>query len=201
MNELFQIIGLFIIALLAVSNIRYLHSLILNISGLFKQIIQVVIKLNTVTKQVQYNYEAIIKLNKDMKIDGRRISSYVEELHCQNLMNTARIRILLDKYHIGLFECDSKGECVWVNRALCELYGMEEFDMMGHGWLTAVLEEQRSIVLQEWINSIKNDMPYSWGYNIINQQTGENVRVRATALTVRDDDRKPLLFCGSVERA
>lgn len=201
MTELFQIIGLFIIALLAVSNIRYLHSLILSISGLFKQIIQVVIKLNSVTKQVDYNYEAIIKLNKDMRINGRRISSYVEELHGQNLMNTARIRILLDKYHIGLFECNSKGECVWVNQALCELYGMEELDMMEHGWLTAVVEEQRGIVLSEWMNSIKNDIPYSWGYNIINQETGENIRVRATALTVRDDDRKPLLFCGSVERA
>lgn len=201
MGEVFQIAGLFIIAILAVSNIRYLHSLLLNLSNLLKQIITMVIRLNTVAKQVDYNYEAILKLNKDMKINGRRISSYVEELHEQNLMNTARIRILLDKYHIGLFECDSKGECVWINQALCDLYGMEEFDMMGHGWLTAVLEEQRGVVLQEWINSIKNDIPYSWGYNIINQETGENVRVRATALTVRDDDRKPLLFCGSVERA
>jgi len=197
---IFELVAVFTFLLILISNIRFLHNIIIAITSSIKDVINLLVKIGAISKQVEYNYDAIVKLDKELKINGRRITSYVQELHRQSLMNTGRIRILLNSYPIGLYECDKNGECIWVNRALSDLFGMTAEDMLGHGWLSAVEESQRALVLSEWMNAVKKDIPYSWGYNITNQETKENFRVKAIALTIRDEDRTPLLFCGSVER-
>lgn len=199
-TPIFEIVAIFTFLIIVIGNIKFLHNIITAITNAIKEIINLLVKIGSVSKQVEYNYDAIVKLDRELKINGRRITSYVQELHRQSLMNTGRIRIILNSYPIGLYECNKDGECVWVNSSLCDLFGMESDEMLGHGWLTAVEESQRGLVLDNWMNAVKKDIPYSWGYNITNQKTNEQFRVKAIALTIRDEDRTPLLFCGSVER-
>lgn len=198
MNDTAQVIALLLIIIITISNIRYVHSLITTISVSLKELVYLLIKVGTVCKQVEYNYDAIKKINEELKINGKRANTYIKELDIAILCNTARIHALLDTFKIGLFECDKDGDCTWVNKALCEIFGMTSEEILGHGWVAAIIEDQRSKVFAEWMNSVKNDFPFTWQYNIINKESGENIRIAVTSITVRDDHGEPILFFGSV---
>jgi PAS domain S-box-containing protein len=47
---------------------------------------------------------------------------------------------------VGIYQSDAQGRCVYVNAALCELFGMSEKDVMGLGWLGRVHPEDRAQV-------------------------------------------------------
>ena len=47
---------------------------------------------------------------------------------------------------MGIYQSDAQGRCVYVNAALCELFGMTEKDAMGVGWLDRVHPEDRARV-------------------------------------------------------
>jgi PAS domain S-box-containing protein len=47
---------------------------------------------------------------------------------------------------VGIYQSDAQGRCVYVNAALCELFGMSEKDVMGLGWLDRVHPEDRAQV-------------------------------------------------------
>lgn len=199
-KEIAQIVALIIFAILAIGNLRYLHNLISSISKLCRELITLIVRFSTVCKQVEYNYEAIKRINEELKINGRRATAYIKDLHHDNLCNTGRIHLLLKTNKIGMYECNHKGECIWVNDSVCDLFGLEHDELLGHGWSSCIVEEHRSIIVKEWLNCIEFDIPYSAGYNIINKKTGENIRVSTTAISIRDDDGKPILFCGSISR-
>jgi PAS domain S-box-containing protein len=47
---------------------------------------------------------------------------------------------------VGIYQSDAQGRCVYVNAALCELFGMSEKDALGLGWLDRVHPEDRAHV-------------------------------------------------------
>ena len=47
---------------------------------------------------------------------------------------------------VAIYQTDSQGRCVYVNAALCELFGMSEKDALGVGWLDRVHPEDRDRV-------------------------------------------------------
>jgi PAS domain S-box-containing protein len=47
---------------------------------------------------------------------------------------------------VGIYQSDAQGRCVYVNAALCELFGMSEKEVMGVGWLDRVHPEDRAEV-------------------------------------------------------
>jgi PAS domain S-box-containing protein len=47
---------------------------------------------------------------------------------------------------VGIYQSDAQGRCVYVNAALCELFGMSEKDLIGLGWLDRVHPEDRAQV-------------------------------------------------------
>ena len=47
---------------------------------------------------------------------------------------------------VAIYQSDVHGRCVYVNAALCELFGLTEKDAMGIGWLERVHPEDRERV-------------------------------------------------------
>lgn len=184
-----------------VSNVRYLHTALQTILVITKQLVTAVIQYTTTVEQVRINYEAIKKINNELSINNVRVRDLVEKTHRETLCNTARIRMFLKNGSEGMYECDVNGECIWANQSLCDLFGLAYHDMMGHGWMEAIPPEQRSIVIDIWNKAIRDDIPYTWSYNIINRITSENIRVTATAIAVRDEFGHPILHCGIVKKA
>lgn len=98
-----------------------------------------------------------------------------------------------------MFECEPvEGKCIWVNNALCELFGMAHEEMLGFGWLAGVNESEREDVYNHWNIAVTKKIPYSWTYSVINQKTGKEIRCRAGANTIVLSNGKILEYCGYV---
>jgi PAS domain S-box-containing protein len=47
---------------------------------------------------------------------------------------------------VAIYQSDAEGRCIFVNSALCELFGLTEKEAMGVGWLDRVHPEDRERV-------------------------------------------------------
>lgn len=101
---------------------------------------------------------------------------------------------------IHTFECNIDGTCVYASRSLAALFGLNQDEMLGYGWLEAISSaEERRRVQSNWQNAIATGSPYRDSYKVHNRRTGE--RFIATAHSVVSRNRnKPLRIFGTVER-
>ena len=87
------------------------------------------------------------------------------------------------------FECDPAGRCIWVNEALCALFGQSVNTMVdtdGNGWLRSI--EEANDVFHDWADAVKNKTPYQREYTVRNQKTGKSVKCRAVAIPMFGKD-------------
>ncbi len=81
----------------------------------------------------------------------------------------------------AVWECDGDGKCVWVSKKLAELFGMDNAQLLGKGWLTAVEYDERERVWKRWTRSVQQGIPYEDHYIVVNQKTGLRVSCKAMA--------------------
>lgn len=108
-----------------------------------------------------------------------------------------RQRVLESHLRIGVYECDLDGKWLWVNPHLAEMFGIDERNMRGYGWLSAIVPEERVTAQKSWRTSIEHGIPYEDIYTVENQRTRSRVRCRTRAELVKSDD-VPLCFVGWV---
>lgn len=101
-----------------------------------------------------------------------------------------------DAYYI----CDQQGECTYANAALCAMFGLARENMLGRGWLTAISEDERLEVWQEWQRCVQAEIPYSNTYTIYHCASGARSRVRTTAEYCRGVDGGFSMHVGVVKR-
>ncbi len=100
----------------------------------------------------------------------------------------------------GAIEFDGRGEATWVNKAICELFGMSYDQMLGKGWLSAVQDEKRLEVWEDWVTNIEYGIPYEGDFTIHNKQTLEDFTVRLTVVSHKSVDGNILAYYGTVTR-
>lgn len=65
--------------------------------------------------------------------------------------NTCKMRGMVQSSpkvgRVAIYQSDAEGRCVYVNAALCELFGMSEKEAMGVGWFDRVHPDDRERVL------------------------------------------------------
>lgn len=106
---------------------------------------------------------------------------------------------LTERAQIAVYECDSKGNCTFVNSILARLFGMERSEMLGNGWLKAVDSEDKNRVYQTFLEAIHNKIPYNAHYTVINQKTGEKIKCFASAEVTRGPAGEIIFIHGTVE--
>ena len=47
---------------------------------------------------------------------------------------------------VAIYQTDAQGRCVYVNSALCDLFGLTEKEALGDGWLSRIHPEDRDRV-------------------------------------------------------
>jgi PAS domain S-box-containing protein len=89
----------------------------------------------------------------------------------------------------GIYEYDTSGNCIRVNRYLADMFGMDQNDMLGAGWLRAVNQSERNGVWESLQTSIKNKTPFSAEFTVHNQRTHERFRVHSEiAILLKADE-------------
>lgn len=105
------------------------------------------------------------------------INRIEDALH--NLQTTDRL--ILNKSDEAHFQTNEKGECVWVNRAFCDLIKTPISNALNYGWLDFIEPEMRDDVVKEWKSCVKERRQFNMKFNYLTLD-GEQVRVHVHSL-------------------
>ncbi len=136
-----------------------------------------------------------------VKNGGNSIKERIQRIDDMVTLSELRSKMIASNFlTVGAFERDTNGDTTWVNKAICEMFGLTEEEMMGNGWLSGVAEKERADVWRKWIDHIENNIPYEDEFTVRNHKTGERFRVRVVASTHRTNDHKILGYYGTIVR-
>jgi PAS domain S-box-containing protein len=68
---------------------------------------------------------------------------------------------------VGIYQSDAHGQCVYVNTALCELFGLTAKEAMGVGWMDRVHPDDRQRVLAARKNAVSTIPVFYLDYRIV----------------------------------
>lgn len=133
---------------------------------------------------------------------GSSLHDRIKRIDERVLIMEARQKLLDTNSAVGEFQTDEFGLCMYANSTLCDMYGLTESQMIGNGWLRAVVAEERQSVYDKWMGAVRNDFPYECRYRVrcCAEGGGETFEVQATAVAIRDSSGKIIRFYGSVEK-
>lgn len=98
------------------------------------------------------------------------------------------------------FKNNSEGLCINANKALCKLFGANEKELLGVGWMNFIVEEDKERVMEEWDTNIDSGSEIISNYTIQNKETGKLTKVQYRAIIMRDDDGSIISIFGVVEK-
>jgi PAS domain S-box-containing protein len=86
----------------------------------------------------------------------------------QELLNSQlRYKTLTESSPVGIFHTDAAGYTTYVNPRWCEITGLLPEEGLGNGWLKAVHESDRDIIMKRWAEAAKIQGPSMAVYRFI----------------------------------
>lgn len=128
-------------------------------------------------------------------------NTLIQKIHELALVAELRTRHMLARSDKPTYECEPEnGMCTYANQALCDLFGLQEKDMLNNGWLAALSSNsERQQCWAAFQNAIESNIPYAWEYSITNQKTHAKFNCRTEMSVLRDQHGYPVLYQGIVE--
>jgi len=101
----------------------------------------------------------------------------------------------------AMFRNDNIGNCTGANKALTELFGGTEEQLLGHGWVNFIVESDRERAKEEWVNVVDGGTEISSSYMITNPLTEETFPIKYRAIINRSPhDGHIISILGLVEK-
>lgn len=141
-------------------------------------IIKVLLAVNKIKNNINYHFN---------HNDGNSLLYKIDSLNKKLALRDAKWRIDKDLNNDYVFECDASGQIIFASNPLCKLFGMAMTDMLGNGWMNAVVD--KATVWEKWHKALEGEYPYEDQYCIRNKQTGDHFMVEVKTITIRDDNK------------
>ncbi len=95
-----------------------------------------------------------------------------------------RFRSLSESSPMGIFQADTQGQCTYVNAQWQEISSLTLEQSLGDGWMQAIQEEDREVVLAQWRDCVQNKRNFSGEFRLINRHGDEFwISIRAAAIS------------------
>ena len=98
---------------------------------------------------------------------GSSIRDAVNRIESRMVAVEQRQNIYLLEAPQGIYETNSEGKCIGVNRTYCRMLGRTEKEILGMGWLNGIAEYDRDRVLDDWNNAIQQKIEFICKYDMI----------------------------------
>ncbi len=125
-----------------------------------------------------------------MKDEIRAILSRVDT-------SIARFLAFNEDAEVGQFITDCHGRCTWVNRTYCRITGRTDSEVLGWGWLSSILENERDSVHEEWEATVAEERNYERVQHYV-RPDGEIVAAAVKARPITNAQGKVIEFVGFV---
>ncbi|HEY2851125.1 MAG TPA: PAS domain-containing protein [Gemmatimonadaceae bacterium] len=156
-------------------------------------------ELNTAAKKIAgIEHELTTNSGSSLKDLVQKMSLGFGEMQDSLAMNRLMTRSLAsNERRIPMFECDAHGQQMWVNEAWIALTGLTTEQMQGWGWVTAIHEEDRARIVEQWENAIIQKRIFIETFRYQNVLTRESAEVRCRADLVLSAAGRPLGWVGA----
>lgn len=99
-----------------------------------------------------------------------------------------------------MIKTDGEGHCISANYAICSIFGIQQNEMLGLGWLNSIQESDRARVREEWENIIESGNELSTYFAVKNPTTDELIHLKYKAIINRDSKDHIVSIIGTVEK-
>jgi len=125
-----------------------------------------------------------------IQIINKRQSKIFNEIRLQGKINTAIVDIL------DLAQSLYDRLCIKVNRKWVSITGMTESEALGNNWLLAVHPDYKDEISEKWDKMVKLKVPFEEIFIYVNRVTAENIKVKATATDVLNEENEREFILG-----
>ncbi len=84
-------------------------------------------------------------------------------------VTSATLTTLMNTIGTNLFKTDEYGDWIFVNNNLCNTTGIQEDDLIGKGWINIIAPSDRSRVVKELHQSVKDGRTAEIDFSLINR--------------------------------
>lgn len=160
------------------------------VSGVAWRIVHKLFKQSYITHA---KIEAIEELLDQVQKSGMTLGAEqaLIRLEKRQLLTQAQVRLVMEVDGTGYVEANKDGALIYCNTQFVHWTGMSVEDAKGFGWASAVHEADRSRVVNDWTNAVKEqrsiDLWFRYKYNSI------ETTVHARSVVVRDDHTNEVL--------
>ena len=94
---------------------------------------------------------------------------------------------------------DATGSCIFVNDALCNIYGSKKEEMLGFGWTNFLDDNEKELKAENWKRGIQHDSIFRDTYHVNNPITKQRFVCEYSANITRDKKGNPISIMGTVK--
>lgn len=95
---------------------------------------------------------------------GRAIKEILQKRAASLVIDGIRLDIIENAIGLGIYICDATGKCTYANKTLANMFGMQQKDMLGYGWTTNIIDQQKAFL--NWRFAVDNRIPYNDVYEV-----------------------------------
>lgn len=152
--------------------------------------------VNKILAQISENHsklDAIEALLDDVKEKGMTSGAEkaLQRLERRLLLTQAQVRVVMEIDGTGYVETDNVGNLIYCNSQFTQWTGLTLEEARGYGWIASIHPEDRSRIVKEWENAVKDKRPVDLWYRYKYKRTETSVHARS--VVVYSDDESEIL--------
>jgi PAS domain S-box-containing protein len=98
---------------------------------------------------------------------------------------------------VGIFQTDSQGNCIFINKRWSEIAGLTLEEARGQGWVSALHPEDKDRVSKEWYQAAKKKVEFKSEYRF-KAANGKVTWLAGSAVALKDKSGAVLGYVGSI---
>lgn len=97
---------------------------------------------------------------------GSSIRDSLNRIELRQVLQEQRQKAILTDMSVGVFETDTNGNYVWVNRKYLRMTGRAPSEVNGTGWVNTIADRDQARVIGEWQKAIDEEREFEAEYMI-----------------------------------
>jgi PAS domain S-box-containing protein len=127
---------------------------------------------------------------------GASIRDSLNRIEIRQVLQEQRQKAILSDMSVGVFETDTSGDFIWVNRKYLRMTGRAPDEVKGSGWINTVAHRDRERVVMSWNKAMEEEREFEEEFTLI---TPDDNRCKVQVRTYKmSEDDSPIGYIGMV---
>ena len=128
---------------------------------------------------------------------GKSIRDVINRIEKGLISASGFQKALLADHEDALFETDSEGNCIWMNRTYIRLVERTPAEILGHGWQNTIAQEIRKEFVEDWYSAVTEDREFTRDFSF-ETPSGRIIPVKVRSYKIPDSSGKSIGYLGYI---